>query len=151
MLELKKLSKNYYVGSQVIPALKSVNLKFRRNEFVSVLGPSGCGKTTLLNIIGGLDRYTSGDLLIDNKSTSEFTGNNWDAYRNSTIGFVFQNYNLISHLTVLDNVEMALSLSGIGAKERKDRATKVLSDVGLADQLHKSPTSYLVDKCKGLL
>jgi len=139
MLELKKLSKNYYVGSQVIPALKSVNLKFRRNEFVSVLGPSGCGKTTLLNIIGGLDRYTSGDLLIDNKSTSEFTGNNWDAYRNSTIGFVFQNYNLISHLTVLDNVEMALSLSGIGAKERKDRATKVLSDVGLADQLHKKP------------
>jgi putative ABC transport system permease protein len=139
MLELKNLSKNYYVGNQVIPALKNVNLKFRRNEFVSILGPSGCGKTTMLNIIGGLDRYTSGDLLIDNKSTSEFTGNNWDAYRNSTIGFVFQNYNLISHLTVLDNVEMALSLSGIGAKERKERATKVLNDVGLADQLAKKP------------
>ncbi len=139
MLELKNLSKNYYVGNQVIPALKNVNLKFRRNEFVSILGPSGCGKTTMLNIIGGLDRYTSGDLLIDNKSTSEFTGNNWDAYRNSTIGFVFQNYNLISHLSVLDNVEMALSLSGIGAKERKERATKVLNDVGLADQLAKKP------------
>ena len=139
MLELKNLSKNYYVGNQVIPALKNVNLKFRRNEFVSILGPSGCGKTTMLNIIGGLDRYTSGDLLIDNKSTSEFTGNNWDAYRNSTIGFVFQNYNLISHLNVLDNVEMALSLSGIAAKERKERATKVLEDVGLADQLTKKP------------
>jgi putative ABC transport system permease protein len=139
MLELKNLSKNYYVGSQVIPALKNINLKFRRNEFVSILGPSGCGKTTMLNIIGGLDRYTSGDLLIDNKSTSEFTGNNWDAYRNSTIGFVFQNYNLISHLTVLDNVEMALSLSGVSAKERKERATKVLTDVGLADQLIKKP------------
>jgi len=139
MLELKNLSKNYYVGSQVIPALKNINLKFRRNEFVSILGPSGCGKTTMLNLIGGLDRYTSGDLLIDNKSTSEFTGNNWDAYRNSTIGFVFQNYNLISHLTVLDNVEMALSLSGVSAKERKERATKSLTDVGLADQLIKKP------------
>lgn len=139
MLELKNLSKNYYVGSQVIPALKNINLKFRRNEFVSILGPSGCGKTTTLNIIGGLDRYTSGDLLIDNKSTSEFTGNNWDAYRNSTIGFVFQNYNLISHLSVLSNVEMALALSGISAKERKERATKALTDVGLADQLIKKP------------
>ena len=139
MLELKNLSKNYYVGSLVIPALKNVHLTFRKNEFVSILGPSGCGKTTMLNIIGGLDRYTSGDLLIDNKSTSEFTNNNWDAYRNSTIGFVFQNYNLISHLTVLDNVEMALSLSGIGAKERKERATKVLTDVGLLDQLTKKP------------
>lgn len=139
MLELKNLSKNYYVGTQVIPALKNVNLKFRENEFVSILGPSGCGKTTMLNIIGGLDRYTSGDLLIDNKSTSEFSGSNWDSYRNSTIGFVFQNYNLISHLTVLDNVEMALSLSGVAAKERKDRATKVLTDVGLADQIAKKP------------
>lgn len=139
MLELKNLSKNYYVGNQVIPALKNVNLKFRQNEFVSILGPSGCGKTTMLNIIGGLDRYSSGDLMIDNKSTSNFTGNNWDAYRNSTIGFVFQNYNLISHLSVLENVEMALSLSGIASKERKERATKVLNDVGLSDQLSKKP------------
>ena len=139
MLQLKKLSKNYYVGDQTVKALKEIDLKFRQSEFVSILGPSGCGKTTMLNIIGGLDRYTSGDLLIDGKSTSEFKNNNWDAYRNSTIGFVFQNYNLISHLTVLDNVEMALSLSGVSAKERKERATKVLEDVGLADQLNKKP------------
>jgi putative ABC transport system permease protein len=139
MLELKKLSKNYYAGNQVIPALKNVNLKFRQNEFVSILGPSGCGKTTLLNIIGGLDRYSSGDLLIDQKSTSEYKDKDWDAYRNATIGFVFQNYNLISHLNVLDNVEMALSLSGISAKERKERALKVLTEVGLSDQVKKKP------------
>ena len=139
MLELKNLSKNYYAGNQVIPALKNVNLKFRQNEFVSILGPSGCGKTTLLNIIGGLDRYSSGDLLIDQKSTSEYKDRDWDAYRNATIGFVFQNYNLISHLSVLDNVEMALSLSGISAKERKERALKVLTEVGLLDQVKKKP------------
>lgn len=139
MLELRNLSKNYYAGNQVVPALKNVNLKFRRNEFVSILGPSGCGKTTMLNIIGGLDKYTSGDLLIDNVSTSKFKATNWDAYRNSTIGFVFQSYNLISHLSVLNNVEMALSLSGVNAKERKDRATKVLNEVGLGDQLSKKP------------
>ena len=139
MLELKKLSKNYYAGNQVIPALKNVNLKFRKNEFVSILGPSGCGKTTLLNIIGGLDRYSSGDLVIDQKSTSEYKDRDWDAYRNSTIGFVFQNYNLISHLSVLDNVEMALSLSGISAKERKERVLKVLTEVGLFDQVKKKP------------
>ena len=139
MLELKNINKDYYVGDQTVQALKEVNLKFRKNEFVSILGPSGCGKTTMLNIIGGLDRYTSGDLLIDNKSTKDFKDQNWDAYRNSTIGFVFQNYNLISHLTVLDNVEMALSLSGIGTKERKERAKKVLIDVGLEDQINKKP------------
>ena len=139
MLQLKDLVKNYYVGDQTVEALKGVNLKFRRNEFVSILGPSGCGKTTLLNIIGGLDKYTSGDLLIDGKSTKEFKDTNWDAYRNSTIGFVFQNYNLISHLSVLDNVEMALSLSGVSAKERKARATKVLIEVGLEDQISKRP------------
>ncbi len=139
MLELKNIKKDYYVGDQTVQALKGINLKFRKNEFVSILGPSGCGKTTLLNIIGGLDRYTSGDLLIENKSTKSFKDQNWDSYRNSTIGFVFQNYNLISHLSVLDNVEMALSLSGIAAKERKERATKVLSDVGLRDQLNKKP------------
>jgi len=139
MLELKNLCKNYKAGTQVVPALKNVNLKFRRNEFVSILGPSGCGKTTMLNIIGGLDKYTSGDLLIDGVSTKKFKQTNWDAYRNSTIGFVFQSYNLISHLSVLNNVEMALSLSGIGAKERKQRAIKVLEEVGLGDQLTKKP------------
>jgi len=139
MLELKNIKKNYYVGDQTVHALKGINLKFRKNEFVSILGPSGCGKTTLLNIIGGLDRYTNGDLLIDNKSTKDFKDQNWDAYRNSTIGFVFQNYNLISHLSVLDNVEMALSLSGVGTKERKERSTKVLEDVGLKDQISKKP------------
>ncbi|MFK5883202.1 MAG: ATP-binding cassette domain-containing protein [Candidatus Izemoplasma sp.] len=139
MLELKNITKDYHVGDQTVQALKGINLKFRKNEFVSILGPSGCGKTTMLNIIGGLDRYTSGDLLIENKTTKEFKDQNWDAYRNSTIGFVFQNYNLISHLTVLDNVEMALSLSGIGSKERKERSKKVLSDVGLNDQFDKKP------------
>lgn len=139
MLELKNIKKEYHVGDQTVHALKGINLKFRENEFVSILGPSGCGKTTMLNIIGGLDRYTSGDLLIENKSTKDFKDQNWDSYRNSTIGFVFQNYNLISHLSVLDNVEMALSLSGIGAKERKERATKVLTDVGLKDQVTKKP------------
>jgi len=139
MLELKNIKKDYHVGSTVVSALKGVSIKFRRNEFVSILGPSGCGKTTLLNIIGGLDRYTSGDLLIDKKSTKDYKDRDWDAYRNSIIGFVFQNYNLISHLSVLDNVEMALSLSGVSSKERKRRATKVLIDVGLQDQLIKKP------------
>ncbi|MCF7925888.1 MAG: ABC transporter ATP-binding protein, partial [Candidatus Izimaplasma sp.] len=139
MLELKDIKKNYYVGNQVVPALKGIDLKFRQNEFVSILGPSGCGKTTLLNIIGGLDRYSSGDVLIDNKSTKEYKDQDWDAYRNSIIGFVFQNYNLISHLSILDNVEMALSLSGVSAKERKARATKVLSEVGLKDHITKRP------------
>ncbi|MDA3931689.1 MAG: ATP-binding cassette domain-containing protein [Tenericutes bacterium] len=139
MLELKNIKKDYMVGSQVIPALKGIDIKFRSNEFVSILGPSGCGKTTLLNIIGGLDRYTSGDILIDQKSTKDFKDKDWDAYRNSVIGFVFQNYNLISHLSVLDNVEMALSLSGVNAKERKARASQVLIEVGLKDQLSKKP------------
>lgn len=139
MLELKSIKKDYHVGDQTVQALKGIDLKFRKNEFVSILGPSGCGKTTMLNIIGGLDRYTSGDLLIDGKSTKRFKDQEWDAYRNSTIGFVFQNYNLISHLSVIDNVEMALSLSGIGSKERKERAEKVLTDVGLKDQLYKKP------------
>jgi putative ABC transport system permease protein len=139
MLELKKITKDYRAGSNLVQALKGVSIKFRKNEFVSVLGPSGCGKTTLLNIIGGLDRYTEGDLLIDNKSTKDYKDRDWDAYRNSVIGFVFQNYNLISHLSVLDNVEMALSLSGVNNKERRERATKVLDEVGLKDQLHKRP------------
>ncbi len=139
MLELKKLVKKYHVGDQDVMALNGVNIKFRKSEFVSILGPSGCGKTTLLNIVGGLDRYTSGDLLINGESTKNFKDSDWDAYRNGTIGFVFQNYNLISHLSVRDNVEMALTLSGVSAKERKIRAIKVLTEVGLADQITKKP------------
>lgn len=139
MLELKNLSKDYYVGETTIKALKNINLKFRKNEFVSILGPSGCGKTTMLNIIGGLDQYTDGDLLIDGKSTKQYKDSDWDAYRNTTIGFVFQNYNLISHLSVLENVEMALSLSGVSAKERKERSLEVLNKVGLEGQSNKKP------------
>lgn len=139
MLELKNIKKNYYVGEQTVQALKGINISFKRNEFVSILGPSGCGKTTTLNIIGGLDHYSEGDLLIDHKSTKKYKDEDWDAYRNSIIGFVFQNYNLISHLSVLDNVEMALTLSGIHASERKEKAKKVLIDVGLKDHLYKKP------------
>lgn len=139
MLKLKNISKDYKTGDSFTHALIDINLEFRKNEFVSILGPSGCGKTTLLNIIGGLDRYQEGDLLLNNKSTKDFKNTQWDSYRNSTIGFVFQNYNLISHLTVLDNVEMAMALSGVGAKKRKQRAKKVLTDVGLADQINKKP------------
>ncbi len=139
MLELKNLSKNYQVGEITVKALKNINIKFRKNEFVSILGPSGCGKTTILNIIGGLDQYTSGDMVIDSTSTKEYVDQDWDGYRNTTIGFVFQNYNLISHLSVLENVEMALSLSGVPSKERKERSIKVLDEVGLADQIHKLP------------
>jgi putative ABC transport system permease protein len=139
MLELRNIKKSYKLAGQLIPALKGIDLEFGEHEFVSVLGPSGCGKTTLLNIIGGLDRYSSGDLLVEGKSTKDFTDAEWDAYRNATIGFVFQSYNLISHLSVLDNVEMALRLSGVPAKERRERAIKVLNQVGLQDQLHKKP------------
>ena len=139
MLELKHITKDYYVAGKPVPALKGIDLSFKENEFVSILGPSGCGKTTMLNLIGGLDRYTSGDLLIDGKSTRDYKDQDWDAYRNATIGFVFQSYNLISHLSVLDNVEMALRLSGVGPKERKDRSIKVLTDVGLEDHLYKKP------------
>ncbi len=139
MLELKNIVKNYYVGSEEVPALKGIDLKFRKNEFVSILGPSGCGKTTMLNLIGGLDQYTSGDLLINGTSTKEFKDKDWDSYRNSTIGFVFQNYNLISHLSILNNVEMALSLSGVSASERKERSIKALEEVGLIDHIYKRP------------
>jgi len=139
MLKLVNISKDYFAGDNVTHALVDVNLEFRKNEFVSILGPSGCGKTTLLNIIGGLDRYQKGDLILDDKSTRNFRESEWDSYRNATIGFVFQTYNLISHLTVLDNVEIALTLSGVSASERRKRATKALEDVGLGDQLSKKP------------
>ena len=139
MLKLKKIVKHYYIGDNVVEALKGVDLEFRKSEFVSILGPSGCGKTTLLNIIGGLDRYTSGDLIINQKSTKDFNDYDWDSYRNHSIGFVFQNYNLISHVSVLRNVELALTLSGIGATERRNRATEALEKVGLRDQINKKP------------
>ena len=139
MLKLKNISKIYGQNETKVEALKSVNLEFRKNEFVSILGPSGCGKTTMLNIIGGLDRYTSGDLLINGKSTKDFKNGDWDTYRNNTIGFVFQSYNLIPHLSVLGNVELALTLSGVKPKERKKRAAKALEKVGLGSVLNKRP------------
>ena len=139
MLVLKNVVKSYVVAGQPFPALRGVDLSFRNNEFVSILGPSGCGKTTMMNIIGGLDRYTSGDLLVDGKSTKNFTEAEWDSYRNATIGFVFQTYNLISHLSVVDNVEMSLRLSGVSAKERRQRSLEVLKEVGLSDHVYKRP------------
>ncbi len=140
MLELKNIVKDYLAGENTVRALKGVDLQFRSNEFVSILGPSGCGKTTMLNIIGGLDQYTSGDLVINGVSTKDFKDRDWDSYRNHSIGFVFQSYNLISHQTVLQNVELALSLSGVGKAERKKRATEALERVGLGNQLHKKPS-----------
>ena len=140
MLELKKIKKDYPAGEGVVHALKGINLRFRRSEFVSILGPSGCGKTTTLNIIGGLDQYTSGDLMINGKSTKDFKDRDWDTYRNHSIGFVFQSYNLIPHQTVLQNVELALTLSGVSKTERRNRAKKALEDVGLGNQLSKRPS-----------
>ncbi|MDF2905196.1 MAG: hypothetical protein K0R34_517 [Herbinix sp.] len=139
MLRLKDIFKDYKAGDTTVNALKEINLTFRKNEFVSILGPSGCGKTTLLNIIGGLDRYSSGDLSINLRSTREFKDSDWDTYRNHSIGFVFQTYNLIPHQTVLSNVELAMTLSGVTKSERKARATEALTKVGLADQLKKKP------------
>jgi len=139
MLELKKITKTYVSGEEKVEALKGVDISFRESEFVSILGQSGCGKTTLLNIIGGLDRYTSGDLIINGKSTKEFKDRDWDAYRNYKVGFVFQSYHLIGHQSVLSNVELALTISGVSKKERKQRAIKALEEVGLKDQIHKKP------------
>ncbi|MBQ6660504.1 MAG: ABC transporter ATP-binding protein/permease [Lachnospiraceae bacterium] len=139
MLSLHDIKKDYPIGDSVVHALKGINLTFRENEFVAILGPSGCGKTTLLNIIGGLDHYTSGDLVINSRSTRLYRDKDWDAYRNHSIGFVFQSYNLISHQTVLRNVELALTISGVSKNERRERAIKALTDVGLADQIDKKP------------
>lgn len=139
MLQLKDIKKQYVTGDTTVQALKGINLQFRKNEFVSILGPSGCGKTTMLNIIGGLDKYTSGDLIINGVSTVEYKDADWDNYRNHSIGFVFQSYNLIPHQTVLGNVELALTLSGVGKKEKRKRAVKALQQVGLGDQLNKLP------------
>ena len=139
MLKLQNIKKDYAAGDSVVHALKGIDLEFRESEFVAILGHSGCGKTTLLNIIGGLDQYTSGDLIINGKSTKNFTDNDWDTYRNHSIGFVFQSYNLIPHQTVLSNVELALTLSGVAPAERKQRAAEALEKVGLGDQLYKKP------------
>lgn len=139
MLRLKDIKKDYVAGTTKVTALNDISINFRENEFVSILGPSGCGKTTMLNIIGGLDRYTTGDLIINGKSTKDFTDSDWDTYRNHSIGFVFQSYNLISHQTALANVELALTLSGVTKKERRERAVKALEQVGLGDQLNKKP------------
>ena len=140
MLILKDIVKDYAAGDLSVRALKGVSINFRENEFVSILGPSGCGKTTMLNIIGGLDRYTSGDLVINGKSTQDFTDGDWDTYRNHSIGFVFQSYNLIPHQTVLANVELALTLSGVSKKERRRRAVEALEKVGLGEQINKKPS-----------
>ena len=131
MLQLSHITKDYQAGDSVIHALKDVSIRFRPSEFVAILGPSGCGKTTLLNIIGGLDQYTSGDLLISGITTREFRDRDWDSYRNHRIGFVFQGYNLIPHQTVLQNVELALTLSGVSKAERRARARQALERVGL--------------------
>ena len=140
MLELRNIKKDYPMGATVVHALKGVSIQFRRSEFVSILGPSGCGKTTLLNIIGGLDQYTDGDLVINGRSTKSFQDRDWDAYRNHSVGFVFQSYNLIPHQTVLRNVELALTLSGVSRAERRDRAVEALEKVGLGNQLFKRPS-----------
>ena len=139
MLQLKNIKKNYESGEEIVKALKGINIEFRESEFVAILGPSGCGKTTLLNIIGGLDHYTSGDLIIDSISTKKYKDRDWDTYRNHRIGFVFQNYNLITHQSVLSNVELALTLSGVDKKTRRKKAIEVLEKVGLKDQMHKKP------------
>lgn len=139
MLQIKDIRKKYVTGPLVQKALDGVSLAFRDSEFVAILGPSGSGKTTLLNIIGGLDRYDSGDLIINGISTKKYKDRDWDSYRNHTIGFVFQSYNLIPHQTVLANVELALTISGVSKKERRQRAVRALEQVGLGNQLHKRP------------
>ena len=139
MLQLNNITKDYISGDTVVNALQGISLSFREHEFVSILGQSGCGKTTMLNIIGGLDRYSDGDLIIGGRSTKEFKDKDWDSYRNHKIGFVFQSYNLIPHQSILSNVELALTLSGVSKKQRRQKAVSMLEKVGLANQLHKRP------------
>ena len=139
MLQIKSISKRYKTGDFVQQALDKVSLNLRDSEFVAILGPSGSGKTTLLNIIGGLDRYDDGDLVINGISTRQYKDRDWDSYRNHTIGFVFQSYNLIPHQTILSNVELALTISGIGKADRRERARKALEKVGLGEHINKKP------------
>ena len=139
MLQIRNISKTYQTGSLIQTALDHVSFNLRDSEFVAVLGPSGSGKTTLLNIIGGLDRYDEGDLIINGISTKDYSDRDWDTYRNHTVGFVFQNYNLIPHQNILSNVELALTIAGISRKERRERALIALDEVGLNDQAHKRP------------
>ena len=148
MLKLIKISKDYKVADGVVHALKNIDIEFRKSEFVSILGPSGCGKTTLLNIIGGLDHYTNGDLSINGISTKEYKDRDWDVYRNHRIGFIFQSYNLIPHQTILGNVELALTISGVGKEERVRRAKEALDKVGLKDQYYKHPNQLSGGQCQ---
>ena len=148
MLQLKNIRKDYVTASETVNALKGVTISFRQREFVSILGPSGCGKTTLLNIIGGLDHYTSGDLVINGRSTESYTDRDWDVYRNHRVGFIFQSYNLIPHQTVLGNVELALTIAGIGKEERVERAKRALDRVGLAGQYYKRPNQLSGGQCQ---
>ena len=140
MLKLKNITKTYISGDEKVDALKGINIEFRKSEFVSILGQSGCGKTTLLNIIGGLDRYTRGDLIINGRSTKEYKDRDWDLYRNYSVGFVFQSYNLIPHQSVLENVELALTISGYSKEEKREKAIEALKSVGLSDKIHKKPS-----------
>lgn len=148
MLKLKDIKKDYLAGDTTVHALKGIDLSFRQNEFVSILGPSGCGKTTLLNIIGGLDHYTSGDLVIENVSTKNYSDRDWDTYRNHRVGFIFQSYNLIPHQTILENVELALNISGVEKKERTLRAKQALDKVGLSGQYNKKPNQLSGGQCQ---
>ena len=148
MLRLSKIKKVYIAGDTKVEALKGLSISFRKNEFVSILGPSGCGKTTLLNIVGGLDKYTSGDLFINGKSTKEFTDRDWDINRNHRIGFIFQSYNLIPHQNILSNVELALTISGLPKKERQERAKKALDRVGLEGLNSKMPNQLSGGQCQ---
>ena len=148
MLQLKSIRKDYITASETVNALKGVSIAFRKQEFVSILGPSGCGKTTLLNIIGGLDHYTDGDLVIGTKSTKTYRDRDWDVYRNHRVGFIFQSYNLIPHQTVLGNVELALTIAGISKEERIERSKKALDRVGLKGQYYKRPNQLSGGQCQ---
>ena len=148
MLKLVNVVKTYVMGDSKVEALKGISVNFRKNEFVSILGPSGCGKTTLLNIIGGLDKYTVGDLVINGVSTKQFTDRDWDVYRNHRIGFIFQSYNLIPHQTILENVELALTIAGMEKNERLEKARMVLDRVGLAGQYNKKPNQLSGGQCQ---
>lgn len=139
MLQIKEISKSYTTGDFTQKALDEVSVSFRKNEFVAILGPSGSGKTTFLNVIGGLDKYDSGDLVINGRSTKDFSDSDWDAYRNNSIGFVFQSYNLITHLSILDNVEMGMTLSGVTDAEKRQKALEALERVGLKNHVNKKP------------